>query len=440
MKASAFFEKLRRSNLVRKSAPVMLIRLGNIGVSLLLGVILARTLGASGFGRYSYVYSILLMLAIPAQLGLAQLIMRETAKANANANESWGLIRGLLRWSNIAICIFSIIIVAVIILYSNYGNMSEQKLFLIGALLIPLGALGNIRGATLVGLGRAAQGQFPEMVFRPLLFASLTFILWLFMRPNLLTPETAMVLHVLSSGVAFIFGTIVLFKFLPNELTSRPQSIYRSKAWFLSAFPLGMIAGIQVINTNLDIVMLGIYRPPEEVGVYKVVVMAATLVSFGMQAVNLVIMPRVVRLYEKGDIHALQALVTSSARLIMSLAIAVALVLTFFGSWILHSAFGANYAEGYTILMVLVVAQLINSAFGSVVLLLNMSGNEKETMTGVAVASCVNVALNFLLIPLYGSLGAAVATSATLVAWSAILCWRVNARMRINSSIIRFRN
>ena len=151
-------------------------------------------------------------------------------------------------------------------------------------------------------------------------------------------------------------------------------------------------------------------------------------------------MPGVARLYTKGDIQALQALVTSSARFILVLAVSAALIFIVFGSWILGAAFGPEYAKGYTILVVLVVGQLANAVFGSVVLLLNMGGHEKDTLIGVALAACANVALNLLLMPHYGGLGAAFATSITLMIWNAVLCWRVYTRMGVNSTAIKYKN
>lgn len=429
--------RLRRLQLVQNSASSLAIKLISVGLSFILAVALARTLGPVGFGRYSYVYSFLLILAIPAQLGLPQLVVRETAKADIEG--SWGSVRGLWRWSNAVIGFFSAVIVVGVVVVSIYGELNEQKLVLLGVVLVPLVALGNIRGAALRGLGRVVLGQLPETVLRPLLFVGLILAFNLGSHSGLLTPEWAMFLHVLAAGLAFLFGVVLLSRSIPDTLRTLPQPIYHSKHWISAALPLGMISGIQIINSNLDIVMLGIYRSTVEVGIYKVAVTAAALVAFGLQAINLVIMPRIARLFSKGDIQALQTLVTSSARIILVLAVSAALIIIIFGSWILDTAFGPEYADGYGILVVLVAGQLANSAFGSVAILLNMGGYEKVTLIGVLIAAFANVALNILLIPHYGGLGAAIATSVTLIVWNAVLCWCVYTRMGVVSTAIRFR-
>lgn len=44
-------------------------------------VALSRILGANEYGQYAFVFAIISILAIPTQVGLPQLVVRETAKA-----------------------------------------------------------------------------------------------------------------------------------------------------------------------------------------------------------------------------------------------------------------------------------------------------------------------------------------------------------------------
>lgn len=428
-------EKLRvlqRLPLMRKSLSSLGIKLTNIFLGTVLAIVLARFLGPAGLGTYSYIYAILMLLAIPTQLGLPKLVVRETAKAEVSDN--WGAVRGLWRWSNILVCGFSVVIVIGVILFTSTTKFNYANLLLLGVILIPLNALGNIRGASLRGLGRVILGQLPETIVRPIVFLCLILVFNMFWVPDTFTPESAMLLNIIASGIAFAFGFVLLAKSIPQPLWARPTPEYHHKPWITALLPLGLISGIQIINSNLDIIMLGVFRTPEEVGIYKVVVMAAGLVVFGLQAINMVIMPSVARMHEQKDMANLQKLVTSSARMILAIALTAALVFFVFGHWILETAFGSEFSDGYNILVVLVAGQLANAAFGSVALLLNMGGHEKETLVGVALAACANVALNLLLIPLYGGWGAAMATSITLLVWNGVLCWRVYAKMGVNST------
>jgi O-antigen/teichoic acid export membrane protein len=46
-------------------------------------VLLARMLGAEGYGIYAYAFALVTLLAMPAKAGLPQLVVRETARGVA---------------------------------------------------------------------------------------------------------------------------------------------------------------------------------------------------------------------------------------------------------------------------------------------------------------------------------------------------------------------
>ncbi|MFW5961344.1 MAG: polysaccharide biosynthesis C-terminal domain-containing protein [Desulfohalobiaceae bacterium] len=72
-------------------------------------------------------------------------------------------------------------------------------------------------------------------------------------------------------------------------------------------------------------------------------------------------------------------------------------------------------------LTILCLGQLFNAALGSVSLVLNMTGY--DTAKGVGIAAVVSVALNLLLIPLWGVIDSAIATCIALFIWNILLSW-----------------
>jgi len=100
--------------------------------------------------------------------------------------------------------------------------------------------------------------------------------------------------------------------------------------------------------------------------------------------------------------------------------------------------FGPEYDASYVPLLILLAGQMVNSAAGSVGFLLNMTGHERETARGMAVAATLNVVLNLLLTPLWGVQGAAIATAVSMIAWNALLWWAVHQRLGISSLAFNF--
>ncbi len=191
---------------------------------------------------------------------------------------------------------------------------------------------------------------------------------------------------------------------------------------------------MHLVHQYTDLVMLGLFMESGDVGVYRVAAQAATVVAFGLNAMNMVVAPRFARLYAGGHAAQLQWTVTFSARIILLLTLPVAAGLALFADPVIRLVFGTGYTAGSTALAILAAGQLANALFGSVAFLLNMTGHERDTARGLAAAVALNIVLNLLLIPVFGLEGAAVATSVTLVLWNLLLWRAVRRRLGIDST------
>lgn len=424
-----------RRRLVRDGTGSVILKVTSTFIALMLSIILARTLEPAGYGVYAFVFALVSILAIPAKLGLPQLIVRETAKAQAMGE--WQTMRGLWRWSTAFVSAFSALLIGLAFiglwLFGEGVPPDYRTTLVFGLLIVPFAALGNLRGAALRGLRKVVLGQLPETVLRPAIFILLIIAAILILPEGALDPGKAMVLHVLAAAIAFGIGAWMLWRSKPSELAANPGSNYCSLQWLAAAFPLALIGGLQLVNHHADILMLGMFRSAEEVGIYRVVVAGATVVAFGLQAVTMVVSPYFARLYSQGRKDDLQRLVTLSARAILALSLPSALVLMAFGDVILGALFGGDYAGGATALSILAVGQLASAVMGSVVTLLNMTGHEQDALRATAVAAAVNILLNMILIPFYGIEGAAFASAVTLIIWNVQLHVAVRRRLGIET-------
>jgi O-antigen/teichoic acid export membrane protein len=414
------------------------LRVANAGFALLTSVLLARLLGPSGYGVYAFAFSVVMLLALPTQAGLPTLLVREVARYEEQGR--WDLIRGLLRRSNQAVVLLAFGVggvAAVVVLLAGPGPGSLQATTFLWALtLLPLMALGNLRGAALRGLRRVVQGQLPEFLVRPgLLLLALAVALLLgpsLSSPFELTPPLAMALHAASALVAFAVGIWLLRRELPSTVRGAAPA-YETRAWLGSLLPLTMLAGMQLIAGQMDVVLLGLLASAREVGIYRVAWSVSLPVLFTLTGVNLVVAPYFSRAFAAGDVAQLQRLATWSARVAAAVAVPAALVLMLAGGPILGFVFGDEFAVGATALALLAAGQLCSVIAGSVGTILNMTGHERDTMVGVGIAAAVNLILNLILIPKFGMNGAAVATMVSLVIWNSVLVLRVGTRLGIAS-------
>lgn len=425
-----------RAQLLRGGIGSLAVNAGHAVLAVAVAVVLARTLGPEGYGVYSFALAILMLSAIPAQVGVPQLIIRETGKAQADGD--WGLLRGLWRWGNIAVAGFSalaLLVVGGIVMFTDIGGDGARVVTLtVGLALIPLVALANVRGACLRGLRKVVQGQLPESIIRPALLLGLVGVWVVLITPDeAMTAQQAMGLYVTAAVIAFVIGAWLLRRSQPAELSATPESRCESNAWRKAVIPLALISGLQLVNSYADLIILGFFRTDEEVGIYRAVFQVAMLVIFGLQAMNQVVQPHFARLYRQGDHDRLQRLVTTSARAILALAVPPILLFIIFGEALLGWVFGDAFRAGALALALLAGGQLVNAAMGSVGMLLNMTGHEKDTMRGVAWAAVANVIMNLALVPPFGMAGAAAASVITLIMWNITLAVFVKRRLGITT-------
>src|SRR5690606_22963194 len=125
-----------------------------LGSTMATSVVLARALGPSAFGTYAYVFAIVTLLALPSQVGIPTLLVRETAKAQAE--EAWPRLKGLWAWATRTIVLTSaglaIVAGVVVVLRGDRMGHDLRWTLVAGLILVPLIALGNARGAALNGL------------------------------------------------------------------------------------------------------------------------------------------------------------------------------------------------------------------------------------------------------------------------------------------------
>jgi len=420
-------------SLARASIGSFGLQIGSKVLGMVSGILLARLLAADGYGTYAYAMSLIQIMTIPTVMGLPQLVVREVA--SFKVRKAYDLMRGLLIRANQFVFLVAVLMdaAALIVMFQIDGfNLQARNVFLISLLLLPLLGFNNLRMATLRGLGYVVIGQLPEMLFRPAIFI-LMMLAAVFLLPQDLSPQWAMFFQVAATGVAFFAGAVMLVRRLPKGVESAPAA-YETRAWLKSALPFMFLAAMQIVNQRTDIIMLGMFRPMSEVGIYQAVSNGAVMVSFVLLAVNMAMAPTIAALYAQRDMERLQRIITYSARAILAGTLPLVLVLVFGGRWFLSVLFGEAFGAGANALRILCMGQLINAAMGSVGMILNMTGNEKYSVTGVAVAAMINVVLNIILIPKFGLSGAAFATSVSLVIWNLLLCWWVYNRLKIIST------
>lgn len=429
--------KLFRSRLARGAMGSFIIRLSHTFLTLILSILLARILEPGQFGLYSFSLSLITLFAIPAQLGLPQLVVRQISVYQAQ--DKWSLALGIIKRSQQAVlfisCVVILILLAFVYFFSDKISSLDPAVFLIALALLPLTAYTGIRSGILRGFRHVVIAQIPENIIRHGLFVVVLLASVLIPDNHDINAPMAMFINVVTTLVAFFVGIYFLVRYTPNKVKQN-QAEYDTKTWVISVVPFLVVGGMQVINKHTDIIMLGVLADSKSVGIYQVATRGAELVTFALIAVNMAVAPVFARKYAQNDLEGLQKVFSLSCRAMLLYAIPVSLIFIFVGSFILKVVFGAEYQSGSYALAILSVGHTINVGIGSVALLLNMTGHERDTAKGVIIAAITNVILNAIFIPIYGIEGAAIATGISIITSNVLLGIWVYKRLKIKPSII----
>ena len=421
-------------NLFRGGAGNLALRVIATALTLLLSAVVARIVGAAGYGAYAYAQTLVNLLAILACLGTDRLLVRLVA--TYHEQEQWGLIRGILRWSNRRALATSLLIVvtATIVCYLSlpYSSQVARQTFLVSLLLLPLLALTTLRLSALQGMHYVLRGQLPETIFRPVLMLGLLAFIYFAFGSNLGAPAAASV-NVVATGLAFLIGAKLLRDVLPPGIkTNSPQ--YREAEWMDHAQPLLLIQLLWVASTNIDTIILGALKGTEAVGFYAVANRGADLISFALVALNAPLSPMFARLWVRGEVEELQRVARLAAYVSLLLSLPVALTLSIHGSWFM-TLFGLPFPQAKTVFIILSTGHIVNVMIGLVGLLLIMSGHEREAAKGFVVSIIIQSLLCVLLIQPWGIIGAAVARSCGLLVWNLLLLRTAYNKLSINPTV-----
>lgn len=409
------------------------IKFSSILMGLVVAALLAQILGPKEYGLYSVAFAAMTILAVPSRLGLPNFVVREVA--GAVAGDTPALLRRIVAAALMLVAVSSAVVLGLAFAWTGlvHDMSSYGETLLIGLCLVPILAVTVVLGAALRGMGRLVAGLLPEQVVRYVLLIGLLLVCTLFVDD--VTAPDAMGLHVVAALLALGVTVVIWIGARPPRNRGRAPSV-SMRTMLLSTGSLGVIAGAQTLNANLDILMLGYLTDAETAGLYKVASTAALLPVAGMQAINMVAMPDFARAYRDGNRQRLQDIATRCARLIVATALPASLALILGGVWMLRVMFGADYVASYLPMVILVAGQLVSALFGSVITILNMTGHERDVLKGVVIASLLNIALNAALIPPFGAVGAAAATSGTVIFWNIVLHVAVQRRLSINSALL----
>ncbi len=416
---------------------VFLLRMGGAVTVLLTQVLLARWMGAYELGVYVFAFSWLILLSTAVGLGFPMASMRIVGKAQHEGR--LGEIRGFVRRGrgiSLAVGLVVALLGIAVVSWLPLGlDPDRRQVFVLAFAAVPLLGVMRMHERVAQAHGWFVLAMLPNMLLRPVLFLLLV---WVVVRAGeRLDARGAMLLHAgLILGMA-VLHFVVFARRLAGVL-GRPAVTYRDREWFATAMPLLIVTLFSQYFADLDITVVGLLLPPDQLALYNAGYRVALVITFGFLAVNAVLMPRVARLYAAGDTAAIQRVVRLATLVTFTGAVLAMAVLVVFGREIL-ALFGSEFVPAYRSMLILAASQVALAAIGPVVILLSATGHQRQCLRVFAWSLLALVVSSLVLAGWFGMEGAAWAVFAVTLFWGFSLRRAVRESMGIESSVLNLR-
>lgn len=388
---------------------------GNVidkGLRFPLEILLARVLGAGGYGSYSLGYGLTMIGSKISMMGLSSGIVRFAALYKGVGDIK--RVKGTLSSAFIISILSSIAVGGLMFLFarplSELFNIPELVTVLrIFALAFPFYVVTIMAG----NAARAFQAISYEVVVtnicRPLANVAIVSIVFL-LGFRLFG---AVYGFLISSAISALFGLYLLKRIFPDIVSELKPSY---EFWKLLRFslPVLFIGFSFVLLNQTDRIMLGYFKASKDLGIYSAAAIISQQAGLITYSFSCIFCPIISDLYNRNEFKQLEKLYKTVTRWIVSLNLVLLILLIVFSKQIM-GIFGSEFISGWLVLVILSSVHLVGYSTGGALAgyALQMSGKQDFEFINAIVMLVLNVALNFWLIPIYGILGAAIATGAS---------------------------
>ena len=390
--------RLISANIVRSS---ILLPFGML-LNFVMTIYIAKLLSTSEFGLFSSVVYWGNFLALVFSLGLpisAQKHIPFYAAKYCN-----GEIACFLRLCHTALMVVLVLALVITLLAFLYGSTYVISIVLFAAVNL----IWIYQRYIALGFDDVFLSILPRDIIFPLFF--------LILLSALSSISYSVFLILYSSILFFVLAAAFWFMWREHYLKIKSKAFLNNPLgviWDSIPFAIGRIG--QLGTSGIEVLVIGMFLSMQEVGVYAFVFKIALLGGLVTRILSVSSGQHFAKYYSLGQFDMLTKLYIRST--IFSVVIsAIFLVLTaLFGERILAYV-SPDYVDGYSILLILVLGQVLSAALGPVVTVLNMTNNQAVVAYITSAGAIINLVLCYVLLPDIGLIGVAIVISVGSIA------------------------
>lgn len=384
------------------------------GIAFLSGLVVARVIGAAEFGIFNLARNLLDLTAIVTRLGLEIGLQRHFGESNGTHDHAAHI--AVLRRVRFLAGMFALLPLLAVALGAgraleahvyHYSHFAEILLCL--ALALPFLTDIAVLGGAYRGILKLAPPVLAEAVLLPTI--RLAVILLLFLAGWRLW--AVVVGTTLGSLLASAFLATRARSDFPDDAHAQAHSW--EDAFRVMRYSSVLAAGVLVgtLTSSMDILTLGHFSTARELGQYSLVKMLLVLMGIFGPAFTQGLGALVAQRHAFGDFAGMARVMSLSARLVTLVTLPIFAIFLFWGAQ-LTLVFGASFAVSQSVVGWLAVGQFGLMIFGHSGWALSMTGRHFLELKILSAGLAISALLCWIAVPLYGPLGAAIATCASL--------------------------
>ena len=367
-------------------------------VGLFVGVWVARYLGPEQFGLFSYALSFVGLFTAFATLGLDGIVVRELVKYPEKEDK----IIGTVFWLKVIGAFCVLLLLGIVVSFTLNDKTTNMLIFIIASATI-------FQSFNVIDMYFQSKVMSKYVVFAnmiSLLVSSIVKIWLIFIQAPLIWFAWSVLLDsfILACGLMYFYiqKKSIKIKYLKFYA-------FMAKTLIKDAWPL-ILSGIVIsIYMKIDQVMIKEMLGNNAVGQYAAAVRLSEIWYFVPIVVVSSLFPAIINA-KKQSHEVYYSRLQSLYDLMVVLAIAIAIPMTFLSHWIIDLLYGEAYSKAGGVLMIHIWTSIfvfLGVASGKWFVVENL---QKYSFYRSLIGVSVNVILNFILIPMYSIYGAAIAT------------------------------
>ncbi len=380
-------------------------------------VFLTRQLGPAGYGTFALAIGITGVVLRPAAGGTSQAAARFIAERHGDLPAITGVLGMALRTRLLTASAIAVALFALAGPISDVYNTPE--------LAWPL------RGAAIAFFGQSMM-NFSRSAFTALRRTSRTF--GLVISESAVEFSASVSLVLISGGataaafgraVGYVFGAVLGIALLGRLMSRSPlfntgRSPVRRREFMNYAGVMLIAGGASSLFSYLDTLLIGAFLTTTAVGIYSAPLRLTALVGYPALALAQGVAPRMAR---HPDERPRVAVLERAIGYIVILQAAVVAFLLLWADPIVRLVLGPEFAESAEVIRALTPFILLTSVTSLLTSPLNYAGEGRRRIPIVFAALIVNAAIDVVLIPEIGVLGAAIGTDVAYAIYGGAHLW-----------------